>query len=56
VIGSAAFLEEVFDRLKAQGRTGPRRKTGARKMRGADFGGLRSLRDLRVRAMGGASK
>jgi REP element-mobilizing transposase RayT len=54
VIGSAAFVDEVFGRLKAQGRTGPKRRTGARKMRGADFGGLRSLRDLRVRAMGGA--
>jgi hypothetical protein len=52
VIGSAGFVEEVFGRLKAEGRTGPRRKSGPRKMRGADFGGLRSLRDLRVRAMG----
>jgi hypothetical protein len=45
-------VEEAFGRLKAQGRTGPRRKTGARKMRGADFGGLRVLRDLRVRVIG----
>jgi putative transposase len=52
VIGSAGFVEEVFGRLKAEGRTGPRRRTGARKMRGADFGPLRSLRDLRVRPMG----
>ena len=46
VIGSAAFVDGVFARLKAEGRTGPKRKTGARPMRGADFGGLRSLRDL----------
>jgi putative transposase len=52
VIGSAGFVEEVFTRLKAEGRTGPRRKSGPRRMRGADFGGLRSLRDLRVRVMG----
>jgi putative transposase len=53
VIGSAAFVEEVFGKLKAEGQTGPRRKSGPRQMRGADFGGLRSLRDLRVRVMGG---
>ncbi len=51
VIGSAAFVNGVFARLKAEGRTGPKRTSGARRMRGADFGGLRSLRDLRVRAM-----
>jgi putative transposase len=56
VIGSSAFVEEVFGKLKAEGRTGPRRKSGPRKMRGADFGGLRSLRDLRVRAMGGEAE
>jgi putative transposase len=52
VIGSAAFVEEAFGRLQAKGRTGPRRKTGARKMRGADFGGLRVLRDLRKDTLG----
>jgi putative transposase len=56
VIGSAGFVEEVFGRLKAEGRTGPRRKSGPRKMRGADFGGLRSLRDLREQATGEGEK
>jgi putative transposase len=52
VIGSAVFVEEIFRRLRAEGRTGRKRRSGARRMRGADFGGLRTLRDLRVRAMG----
>ncbi len=50
VIGSAAFVDGVFEALKAEGRTGPKRTSGARRMRGADFGELRSLRDLRVRS------
>ncbi len=52
VIGSAEFVEGVFVRLKAEGRLGRKRTSGARKMRGADFGGLCSLRDLRVKALG----
>jgi putative transposase len=52
VVGSAEFVEEVFGRLKAEGRASLKRTGGARKMRGADFGGLRSLRDLRVGTMG----
>lgn len=52
VIGSAAFVNEVFSRMKAAGRTGPNRKSGARRMRGAHWEGLHVLRDLRVRAMG----
>ncbi len=52
VIGSTAFVNGVFERLKAEGRTGPKRTSGARRMRGADFEGLCSLRDLRVRRMG----
>ena len=48
VIGSAQFVDGVFERLKAEGRTGPKRKSGARRMRGAEFGELRSLRDLRL--------
>ncbi len=52
VIGSSGFVESVFVRLKAEGRTGPKRKSGPRRMRGADFGGLRSLRDLRSGGMG----
>ncbi len=53
VIGSAVFVDGVFERLKAEGRTGPKRTSGARRMRGADFGGLRSLRDLREGVAGG---
>ena len=57
VIGSAAFVDGVFVQLKAEGRTGPKRKTGARRMRGADFGDLRSLRDLRdAEKVGGTGK
>ncbi len=54
VIGSAEFVDGVFERLKAEGRTGPKRTSGARRMKGADFGSLRSLRDLRLRRMGAA--
>ncbi len=53
VIGSTAFVDGVFEQLKAEGRTGPKRTSGARRMRGADFGGLRSLRDLQVDAVAG---
>lgn len=49
VLGSTAFLEEVFQRLQAQDRIGRRRHSGARRMRGADWGELRVLRDLRKR-------
>jgi putative transposase len=52
VLGSAAFVEEAFGRLKASGRVGPKRSSGARRMRGADFGDLRVLRDLQVRVVG----
>ncbi len=52
VIGSTAFVEGVFEQLRVEGRTGPKRKTGARRMRGADFGDLRSLRDLREQPLG----
>ncbi len=51
VLGSAAFVEEAFGRLQEQGRISGKRRTGARKMRGADFGELRVLRDLRVRVI-----
>ena len=53
VLGSAAFVEEAFEGLKARGRIGPRRRTGARRLRGADWGDLRVLRDLRVDPVGG---
>ena len=44
VIGSRAFVDEVFERHRD--RFGPARESGARKMRGADWGALTSLRDL----------
>ena len=46
VLGSSAFLEDFFEKRRAF--FGPRRKTGARRMRGADWGGVRTLRDLKV--------
>jgi len=50
VIGSREFVDEVF--RSARERFGPRRKTGARKLRGAGgaaAGLIWSARDLRVR-------
>jgi len=44
VIGSRAFVDRVFERHRE--RFGPARESGARKMRGADWGPLTSLRDL----------
>jgi putative transposase len=53
VIGSADFVEAIFEREKAKGeRFGKTRKTGARRMRGADWGELRVLRDLQKDVMG----
>ncbi len=45
IFGSVDFVNEVFAANRS--RYGPNRKTGARRMRGADWGGLRVLRDLR---------
>jgi hypothetical protein len=50
VVGTKDMLEEVFD--KARTYFGPKRKTGARKMRGDDWGGLKAMRDLRSEAAG----
>jgi REP element-mobilizing transposase RayT len=48
VIGTAEFVDEVFAREQAcSQRFGKNRTTGARRMRGADWGELRVLRDLR---------
>jgi REP element-mobilizing transposase RayT len=53
VLGSATFVEEVFEReQRVRRRFGEKRKTGARRMRGADWGDLRVLRDLRKDVMG----
>ena len=50
VIGTAAYVEEVFQQNRA--RFGPSRTTGARRMRGANWVGLRTLRDLRTHVIG----
>jgi REP element-mobilizing transposase RayT len=52
VLGSEAFVEEAFERLRERDRIGRRRRTGARLLRGAAWGDLRVLRDLRVRVIG----
>lgn len=49
VMGSAAFVDAAAECLKARGVVGPNRKSGARRMRGADWGGIRVLRALEVR-------
>ena len=45
-LGSQAFLETVFQRYR--GHFGPHRQSGARPMRFGDWGGLCTLRDLRL--------
>ena len=45
-LGSQAFVDGVFERNR--GLFGPKRKDGARKMRFAEWGGLRTARALRV--------
>ena len=44
VIGSSAFVEKFF--TARRGMFSQKRKTGARRMRGGDWGELRSIRDL----------
>jgi REP element-mobilizing transposase RayT len=50
VLGRAAFVESVYERHRAF--FGSRRTTGAREMRGADWGELRVMRELRADAFG----
>ena len=50
VFGSAGFVERVFG--EQRWRYGPKRVSGARRMRGADWGELRVLRDLRKEVFG----
>ena len=52
-IGSAGFVDRVFQRHRER-LVAPdsRRNTGARKMRGAKWGNLTSLRDLRINVIG----
>jgi len=49
-LGSRGFAEQVF--RAERGRFGPRRRSGARPLKGADWGGLACLRDLRKEAFG----
>ncbi len=55
VIGSAEFVEEIFEQLKSQGLMPEKRKTGARRMRGADWRGAHSLRALQLDVIGPAT-
>ena len=50
VLGRAAFVNEVFRRYREQ--FGPTREKGARRMREAEWGELRVLRDLRGAPIG----
>ena len=53
VLGTAAFVDGVFEREQAlHRRFGGKRTSGARRMRGADWGELRVMRDLRKDVMG----
>ncbi|MBL9159619.1 MAG: hypothetical protein JNJ70_19210 [Verrucomicrobiales bacterium] len=53
VLGSAEFVNGIFEREQAlRKRFGEKRKSGARRMRGADWGDLRVLRDLQKDVMG----
>jgi putative transposase len=48
-IGTEAFVEKIFESVR--GAFGVRRETGARKMKGGDWGELRTARALRVDAV-----
>jgi REP element-mobilizing transposase RayT len=53
VLGTAAFVNAVFEREQVlRKRFGEKRTTGARRMRGADWGDLRVLRDLQKDVIG----
>jgi len=53
VLGTEEFVDAVFERMRAQqNQFGEKRTTGARRMRGADWGELRVLRDLQKDVMG----
>ena len=53
VLGGAEFVEAVFEREQAlRKRFGEKRTSGARRMRGAEWGDLRVLRDLQKDVMG----
>jgi len=50
--GRAAFVESVSSRARAKGGAGGKRRHGAKRMRGADWGPLRVLRDLQKAVFG----
>jgi hypothetical protein len=53
VLGTEGFVNAIFEReQKLRRHFGERRTTGARRMRGADWGDLRVLRDLQRDVMG----
>ena len=53
VLGTAEFVNGVFEReQRLRNRFGEKRKTGARRMRGADWGDLRVIRDLQKDVIG----
>jgi hypothetical protein len=53
VLGTVAFVNGVFEREQAvRSRFGEKRSSGARRMRGADWGELRVLRDLQKDVIG----
>ena len=53
VLGTAQFVDGVFAREQTlRRRFGGKRTTGARRMRGADWGELRVLRDLQKDVIG----
>ncbi len=53
VLGTAEFVNAIFEREQSSGkRFGEKRTSGARRMRGADWGELRVLRDLQKDVIG----
>ena len=52
VLGTGAFVDGIFEREKERGRASPKRESGARHMRGASWGVLRVMRDLRKGVLG----
>ena len=49
VLGGEAFVDAFFERQREH--FGARRESGARRMRGAEWGAIRALRDLRVQPL-----
>jgi putative transposase len=53
VLGTVSFVNGVFEReQRERNRFGDKRRTGARRMHGADWGELRVLRDLQKDVIG----